>query len=70
MRIGARVRPTGGSSQIVVQPMTGEKSRIRHGWESRTGEQVLTGAVTTAGGKILRDVKVKLIVVGSKLLVY
>jgi len=50
--------------------MTGEKSRIRHGWESRTGEQVLTGAVTTAGGKILRDVKVKLIVVGSKLLVY
>jgi hypothetical protein len=50
--------------------MTGEKNRIRHGWESRTGEQALAGAVTTAGGKILIDVKIKLIAVGSKLLVY
>ena len=64
MRIGVRVHPTGGSSQIVVQAAIGEKSRIRNGWESRTGELVTAGAVKAAGGKILIDVKVKLIVVG------
>ncbi len=69
MRIGEKIRPTGDSSLIVVKVMIGEESRIRHGWERRTGELVTAGAGTTAGGKILIDVKIKLIVVGSKLLV-
>ncbi len=62
--IGVELRQTGGRSQIVELAMTGEKRRTRHGWESRTGELVTTGAVEAAGGKILIDVKAELLVVG------
>ncbi|MFV1957071.1 MAG: hypothetical protein ACC669_04930 [bacterium] len=64
VRSGVRVCLKGGSSLIVEVGMTGEMNRTRHGWESRTGEQVKTGAVAAADARCLIDAKVKLAVVG------
>ena len=59
--IGVELRQTGGRSQIVELAMTGEKRRTRHGWESRTGEEVLTGAMVP-DARDQRGVRDKLLV--------